>query len=306
MISNFDRPYNPKEVEDKIYKLWEKSGCFNPDKRIKAKSFCITVPPPNVTGSLHLGHALNAVIQDILIRKKRMEGYKTLWLPGTDHAGIATQNVVEKDLRKQGISRHELGREKFLEKVLEWKERYGDIILNQFKKLGSSMDWSRTRFTMDSDYQKAVEKAFLHYFEKGWIYRAERVINWCWRCATSLSDLELEYKEEEVALYYIKYPIKNNREFIVVATVRPETMLGDAAIAVNPKDSRYKHLIGKTAILPIQNREIPIIADRLIDMNFGTGVVKVTPAHDLSDADAISLKFIKLSGKTAKWPKKPV
>ena len=306
MISNFDRPYNPKEVEDKIYKLWEKSGCFNPDKRIKAKSFCITVPPPNVTGSLHLGHALNAVIQDILIRKKRMEGYKTLWLPGTDHAGIATQNVVEKDLRKQGISRHELGREKFLEKVLEWKERYGDIILNQFKKLGSSMDWSRTRFTMDSDYQKAVEKAFLHYFEKGWIYRAERVINWCWRCATSLSDLELEYKEEEVALYYIKYPIKNNREFIVVATVRPETMLGDAAIAVNPKDSRYKHLIGKTAILPIQNREIPIISDRLIDMNFGTGVVKVTPAHDLSDAEIgerHKLKVYKVIGQNGKMAK---
>ena len=241
-----------------------------------------------------------------MIRKKRMEGYKTLWLPGTDHAGIATQNVVEKDLRKQGISRHELGREKFLEKVLEWKERYGDIILNQFKKLGSSMDWSRTRFTMDSDYQKAVEKAFLHYFEKGWIYRAERVINWCWRCATSLSDLELEYKEEEVALYYIKYPIKNNREFIVVATVRPETMLGDAAIAVNPKDSRYKHLIGKTAILPIQNREIPIIADRLIDMNFGTGVVKVTPAHDLSDAEIgerHKLKVYKVIGQNGKMAK---
>src|SRR3989344_896431 len=256
MISNFDRPYNSKEVEDKIYKLWEKSGCFNPDKRIKAKSFCITVPPPNVTGSLHMGHALNAVIQDILIRKKRMEGYKTLWLPGTDHAGIATQNVVEKELKKQNVSRHDLGREKFLEKVWEWKEKYGGIILNQFKKLGCSMDWSRVRFTMDEQYQKAVNEAFLRYYKKGWLYKAERVINWCVRCQTSLSDLELEYKEERSKLLHIKYPLLNEKGFIIVATTRPETMLGDSAIAVNPKDKRYKNLIGKKVLLPIQNREI--------------------------------------------------
>lgn len=284
--------YNPKEVEDKIYKLWEKSGFFNPDKlpkdegrRTKAKTFCITVPPPNITGSLHMGHALNATIQDILIRKKRMEGYKTLWLPGTDHAGIATQNVVEKELRKQGISRHDLGREKFLEKILEWKEKYGNIILDQFKKLGCSMDWSRTRFTMDAEYQEAVKTAFLHYYKKGWIYRAERVISWCVRCQTSLSDLELEYTEEESTLYYINYPLADGDGVVTVATTRPETMLGDTAVAVNPKDERYKKLVGKEIMLPIQNRKIPIVADRAVDLAFGTGAVKVTPSHDLLDAE---------------------
>lgn len=289
--------YNPKEVEEKIYQIWERSGYFNPDNLpgIRKKTFTVTVPPPNVTGSLHMGHALNAVIQDILIRKKRMEGYKTLWLPGTDHAGIATQNVVEKELKKQGLTRHDLGREKFLEKIWEWKEKYGDIILNQFKKLGASMDWSRTRFTMDEEYQKAVSEAFLRYHKKGWLYKAERVINWCVRCRTSLSDLELEYKEEKSKLWYIKYPLatsgkeqkaseKRTTNYIVVATTRPETMLGDAAVAVNPKDRRYKNLIGEKVLLPIQNREIPIIADREIDMKFGTGAVKVTPAHDLLDA----------------------
>lgn len=305
-MKEFPPQYNPQEVEDKIYQLWEKSGFFNPDKlpagkirgqKSKIKSFCITVPPPNITGSLHMGHALNATIQDILIRKKRMEGYRTLWLAGTDHAGIATQNVVEKELKKQGISRYDLGREKFIEKIWEWKEKYGHIILDQFRKLGSSMDWSRTRFTMDSEYKKAVEEAFIHYYQKGWIYRAERVINWCARCATSLSDLELEYRQVEGTLYYIRYPIiiekskvqnsksKTDSKFIVVATTRPETMLGDAAVAVNPKDERYQHLIGKKALLPIQNREIPIIADPKVEKEFGTGAVKVTPAHDLLDAE---------------------
>ncbi len=283
----FDKPYNPKEVEDKIYELWEKSGYFNPDKLPgkRKKTFAITVPPPNVTGALHMGHALNATIQDILIRKKRVEGYKTLWLPGTDHAGIATQNVVEKNLKKQGISRHQLGKEKFLEKIWEWKEKYGHIILDQFKKLGSSMDWSRTRFTMDLDYQEAVEKTFLHYYKKGWMYRAERVINWCPRCATSLSDLELEYKESKTSLYYLNYPLKDSSELVTVATTRPETMLGDSAVAVNPKDKRYKEFIGKKIILPIMNREIPIVTDPAIDMDFGTGAVKITPAHDLLDEE---------------------
>ena len=289
--------YNPKEVEDKIYQLWEKSGFFNPDKLPKRhkKPYTIVIPPPNVTGELHIGHALNATIQDILIRQKRMQGYKTLWLPGTDHAGIATQNVVEKKLRKEGKTRFDLGREEFIKEVWKWKEEYGSKILNQFKKLGSSCDWSRTRFTMDKDYEKAVQEAFLHYHKKGWIYKGKRIVNWCKRCATSLSDLELEYKEEKGNLWFIKYPLAEksqtlNPKFIVVATTRPETMLGDTAVAVNPKDARYKSLVaclpgrqGKTVILPLANREIPIISDILIDSEFGTGAVKVTPAHDTTD-----------------------
>ena len=278
------KAYEPKQVEDKIYQLWEKSGFFNPDKlpaRHK-KPYTIVIPPPNVTGELHIGHALNAVIQDILIRQKRMQGYKTLWLPGTDHAGIATQNVVEKKLRKEGKSRFDLGKEKFIEEVWKWKEEKGNTILNQFKKLGSSCDWSRTRFTMDKGYEKAVKEAFLQYYKKGWIYQGKRVVNWCPRCATSLSDLELEYKEEKGKLWYIKYPIKEGGS-ITVATTRPETMLGDTAVAVNPKDERYKNLINKTAILPLTKREIPIIADQLIDKTFGTGALKVTPAHHLVD-----------------------
>ncbi len=286
MPSEFDKPYDPKEHEDKIYKLWEESGFFDPDKLPgkRTKSFTIALPPPNVTGSLHMGHALNATIQDILIRKKRMEGYRALWIPGTDHAGIATQNVVEKELKKQGISRHDLGREKFLEKVWEWKEKYGNIILDQLKKMGASCDWARTRFTMDQEYQEAVKAAFLHYQKKGWIYQGERVISWCVRCQTSLSDLELEYQEEKGKLWFIKYPLAEEKnKFITVATTRPETMLGDTAIAVNPKDKRYKNLVGKKVILPIQNKEIPIVSDRRIEMDFGTGAVKVTPAHDMLD-----------------------
>jgi len=285
--TNLSKTYNPKMVEDRIYRLWEKSGYFNPDKlpidkvksqKSKVKSFCITVPPPNVTGMLHLGHALNATIQDILIRKKRMEGYKTLWLPGTDHAGIATQNVVEKELKKEGLTRHDLGKEKFLERIWQWKEKYGHIILDQFKKLGASMDWSRTRFTMDSGYQKAVKEAFIKYYEKGLIYRAERMINWCTRCHTSLSDLEVEYKPAESKLWFIKYSSQ-----ITVATTRPETMLGDTAVAIHPNDKRYKYLVGQKVVLPIQNREIPIIADKRVDPKFGTGAVKVTPAHSFVD-----------------------
>lgn len=262
--------YNPKKVENKIYTFWQKKGVFNPDKlppRYK-KPYCIVIPPPNITGELHIGHALNAIIQDILIRWKRMEGYKTLWLPGTDHAGIATQVVVEKELKKEGKTRFDLGREKFLERVWQWVERYRKIILEQFKKLGCSLDWSRTRFTMDKEYSKAIEKAFLDYYKKNWIYRGKRPVNWCQRCQTSLSDLELEYKEEKGNLWYIKYPFKNqksklkNQNYVVVATTRPETMLGDTAVAVNPGDRRYKNLIGEKIILPLVNREIPIIADR--------------------------------------------
>ena len=292
MLNQFDKPYNPKETEDKIYKLWEKSGYFEPktrqpgvDNPNKDKPFVIMLPPPNVTGTLHMGHALNATIQDILIRKKRMEGYKTLWLPGTDHAGIATQNAVEKKLQKEGITRHDLGKEKFLEKVWEWKEEYGDKILDQLKKIGASCDWSRARFTMDDCYKKAVEEAFLKYYNKGLIYQGERVINWCKRCQTSLSDLEIEYEEENGKLYFIKYSFAKTPNFITVATSRPETMLGDTAVAVNPDDERYKNFIGKTLMLPIINREIPVIADNSVDKNFGTGAVKVTPNHSIADSE---------------------
>ena len=277
----FDSPYNPKEVEEKIYKLWEKSEFFNPNKLPgkRTKKFSVMTAPPNITGSLHLGHALENTAIDILIRMKRMMGFKTLWLPGMDHAGIATQNVVEKELRKQGISRHDLGREKFIEHIWKWKKKYGQIILDQFKKIGASMDWSRVRFTMDPDYQEAVREAFLQYYKKGWIYRGERTVNWCPRCATNISDLEVEYKEEDAELYYIKYGP------LVIATVRPETKLGDTAVAVNPKDKRYKKYLGKeieieTVLGPAKMR---VVADPEVDMNFGTGAIKVTPAHDLHD-----------------------
>jgi valyl-tRNA synthetase len=269
-----------------------KTGFFNPDKLPgkRKKKFSIVLPPPNVTGSLHMGHALNATIQDILIRQKRMQGFKTLWLPGTDHAGIATQVKVEKELKKEGKTRFDLGREKFLERVWDWVKKYGGIILEQFKKLGCSLDWSRNRFTMDEKYCEAVNYAFWHYYKKGLIYKGKRLINWCKRCKSSLSDLEVKYKKEKGNLWYIKYPLKKfqipNSKFqnyIVVATTRPETMLGDTAVAVNPKDKRYKEFVGKIAILPLVNREIPIIADQRVEMEFGTGAVKVTPAHDFLD-----------------------
>lgn len=287
---DFPKSYNPKESEEKIYKLWEKSGFFNPDKlpRRHKKPYTIVVPPPNVTGELHMGHALNATVQDVLIRWKRMKGFKTLWLPGTDHAGIATQNVVEKKLRKEGKTRFDLGRNKFIKEVWKWKEKYGNAILNQFKRLGSSLDWSRTKFTMDKEYADAVEAAFSHYFKKKWIYKGKRVINWCPRCQTSLSDLEVEHKEKEGNLWYIKYPIAGESRNIIVATTRPETMLGDTAVAVNPKDKKHKELVGKKAILPLVNKEIPIIADRLVDAEFGTGAVKVTPAHSFADFEMAS------------------
>src|SRR3989344_3782639 len=288
------KAYDPKETEDKIYRLWEESGYFNPDNlvknpKIKSKAYAIHLPPPNVTGSLHMGHALNATITDILIRDHRMKGDKTVWFPGTDHAGIATQNVVEKQFKKEGINRWDLGREKFIEKVWEWKQKYGNIIIEQLKKLGASADWSRLRFTMDENYADWVKKAFIHYYEKGLIYRGKRIVSWCVACQTSLSDLEVEYKEEPGKLWFIKYPLvaptDRSDNYIIVATTRPETMLGDVAVVVNPNDERYKNLIGKKVLLPLQNREIPIVADEKIDMVFGTGAVKVTPAHDMLDAE---------------------
>jgi valyl-tRNA synthetase len=287
--------YDPKSVESRIYAEWLKRGFFEPQepknlRTKKLKNYTILLPPPNITGSLHMGHALNATISDILIRYHRMKGFRTAWLPGIDHAGIAAQNVVEKNLRKENISRFELGRDKFIEKVWEWKNKYGNIILDQLKRLGASADWSRTRFTMDPAYSEWVLKAFIHYYEKGLIYRGKRLVSWCVRCGTSLSDLEIEYKEEAGKLYFIRYPHLNppppggGGKYIIVATTRPETMLGDAAVAVNPKDKRYKKLIGQRVKLPIVNREIPIIGDASIDMEFGTGMVKVTPAHDATDA----------------------
>ena len=278
--------YNPKKVENKIYNFWLKTGFFNPDKLPKSykRRFCIVIPPPNITGELHIGHALNATLQDILIRWKRLQEYKTLFLPGVDHAGIATQVKIEKELRKEGKTRFDLGRKLFIKRILRWKEKYIKIIFDQFKKLGCSLDWSRKRFTMDKNYSEAVKKAFFHYFKKGLIYKGKRPINFCPRCQTSLSNLELEYKEEKGKLYYIRYPLKGGRrKYISVATTRPETMLGDTALAINPKDMRYKKFIGKKVVLPLVKRELPIISDRLVDPKFGTGVVKITPAHDLTD-----------------------
>ncbi len=283
---NLSKVYDPKKVETKIYRLWQKSGFFNPDKLPgkRKKTFTIVLPPPNITGVLHMGHALNATIQDIQIRWKRLQGYKTLWLPGIDHAGISTQNVVEKELKKEGLTRFDLGREKFIERIWQWKINYGNIILEQLKKIGCSLDWSRTTFTLDKNYAKAVNEAFSHYYKKGWIYKGKRAINWCPRCGTSLSDLELDYQEEKGNLWYIRYHFKNEfKKYITVATTRPETMLGDAAIAVNPTDIRYKNFVGKKVILPLVNKEISIITDKIVDPKFGTGAVKITPAHDLTD-----------------------
>jgi len=283
--------YNPKETEDKWYKFWEEKNLFAAKPNPSKKSFCIVIPPPNVTGILHMGHALNNTIQDILTRFHRMKGEESLWMPGTDHAGIATQNVVEKSIAKQGLKRQDLGREKFIERVWQWKELYGSTIIRQLKKLGASCDWSRTRFTMDDDYSRAVREVFVALWSKeptGLIYQDDKVINWCPRCQTALSDEEAPHRELQGNLYYLRYPFKGQSPsgtvpYIVVATTRPETMLGDTAVAVNPRDKRYRHLIGKTVILPLINREIKIIADNMVDMKFGTGAVKVTPAHDPND-----------------------
>ncbi|MGD9015355.1 MAG: valine--tRNA ligase [Candidatus Omnitrophota bacterium] len=276
--------FNSSQIEDKWYRFWEEKGYFqaavNPDK----KPFCIVIPPPNVTGILHMGHALNNTIQDILIRYYRMKGKESLWMPGTDHAGIATQNVVEKAIAKEGLKRQDLGREKFLERVWKWREEYGSTIIHQLKKMGASCDWSRTRFTMDEEYSKAITEVFVRLYKKGLIYRGNYIVNWCPRCQTALSDEEAPHRELQGNLYYLRYPFKHNPgQFVVVATTRPETMLGDTAVAVHPKDKRYKKLIGKILILPLINRQIKIIADNMVDRKFGTGAVKVTPAHDPND-----------------------
>ncbi len=280
---NLSSRYCPWEFEEKLYRFWENSGFFNADRDPNRKPYTIVIPPPNVTGILHMGHALNNTYQDILIRYHRMKGYNALWMPGTDHAGIATQNVVERKLAKQGLRRQDLGREKFLQEVWEWKRQYGSTIIKQLKRLGASCDWRRTRFTMDQAYSRAVRYVFVYLYKKGLIYRGNYIINWCPRCHTALSDEEAPKKETQGKLYYVKYPIEDSDEFITVATTRPETILGDTAVAVNPKDERYKNLIGKKVILPVLKRRIPIIADEYVDPEFGTGAVKITPAHDPDD-----------------------
>ena len=276
--------YIAREVEDKWYKDWEDKKLFTANVKPSSKPFCIVIPPPNITGILHMGHALNDTIQDILIRYHRMNGDEALWMPGTDHAGIATQNVVERSIAKEGLKRQDLGREKFLERVWAWKEQYGSTIIRQLKKLGASCDWDRARFTMDEAYSGAVKEVFVKLYVKGLIYQGHRIINWCPRCQTALADEEAPHQDLQGNLYYLKYPFKENPEkFIIVATTRPETMLGDTAVAVNPKDSRYKKFVGKDLVLPLVNRVIRIIADQMVDKKFGTGAVKVTPAHDPND-----------------------
>lgn len=278
-----EKQYNPKTVEDKWYKFWEENGFFKADPDSNKPRFCIVIPPPNVTGRLHMGHALNNTLQDTVIRRKRMQGFDALWVPGTDHAGIATQAVVERELEKENIKRTEIGREKFIEKVWEWRRKYGDIILLQLRRLGASCDWSRLRFTLDEGLSRAVKKVFVELYREGHIYRGEYIINWCPHCHTAISDLEVEYTEESSNLWYIKYPVKDSKEFFVVATTRPETMLGDTAVAVHPDDERYKKYHNSSAILPIVEKEIPVIADDFVDPKFGTGAVKLTPAHDPND-----------------------
>lgn len=285
-----------KIVDAKWSKVWVDQNFFHAESNSSKKPYTIMIPPPNVTGILHMGHALNNTLQDIIIRYKRMNGFEACWMPGADHAGIATQNVVEKQLAQEGKRRHDLGREKFLERTWEWKEKYGSTITHQLKQLGASCDWQRERFTMDEDYSNAVKFVFVNLYEKGLVYQGNRIINWCPRCQTALSDEEAEHKDIQGTLTHIQYPLKNNpNKFVVVATTRPETMLGDAAVAVNPADERYKDVIGQTLILPLMNREIPVIADELVSMEFGTGAVKVTPAHDPNDFEMgvrHNLKFI--------------
>ncbi len=282
-LRNLPKVYNPETVEKEWYRYWLEQGYFAPDQDLTREPFSIVMPPPNVTGSLHLGHALNNTLQDILTRWRRMQGYSVLWLPGTDHAGIATQARVEEDLSREGLSRHDLGREAFLERVWEWKHQYGNAITNQLRMLGASCDWSKERFTMDEGCSQAVREVFVRLFEKGLIYRGDYIINWCPRCHTTISDIEVEHIDSEGNLYHLRYPFEDGDGYVTVATTRPETMLGDTGVAVNPSDERYRELIGKNLILPLLGRVMPIVADHFVDREFGTGAVKITPAHDPND-----------------------
>lgn len=282
---NIAKNYDPSEFEDRLYNTWVEKGYFHAEVNPDKKPFTIVIPPPNVTGQLHMGHALDETLQDILIRYKRMQGYEALWIPGTDHAGIATQIKVEEDMRvnEDGLTRYDLGREKFLERVWDWKNKFGNRIINQLKKIGSSCDWDRERFTMDEGCSKAVREVFVNLYNKGLIYQGSKIINWCPHCTTALSDAEVEHTEQAGHFWHIKYQVKDSDDYVVIATTRPETLFGDTAVAVNPEDERYKDIIGKTLILPLVGREIPVIADEYVDKEFGTGCVKITPAHDPND-----------------------
>ncbi len=282
-LKELPKGYEPQSVEKRWIKYWRENNTFTPDLQSSAPSFSIVIPPPNVTGTLHMGHALNITLQDILCRYKRQRGFNVLWIPGTDHAGIATQNVVEKALKKENLTREDLGREEFVKRVWKWKEEYGSKILNQIERLGASVDWTRLRFTMDEGLSKAVREVFVRLYEEGLIYKGDYIINWCPRCKTALADLEVEYKETEGKLYYIKYPFVEGDGYLVVATTRPETMLGDTALAVHPDDERYKEYVGKKVRLPLTSRIIPVIEDKRVEKSFGTGCLKVTPAHDPKD-----------------------
>ena len=283
MKNELPKQYNPSEFEDKIYSYWIENNCFKASPNSRKKPYTIVIPPPNITGQLHMGHALDETLQDILIRWKRMSGYEALWLPGTDHAAIATEAKIVEAMRKEGLTKEGIGREAFMERAWKWKEQYGGRIVEQLKKLGSSCDWSRERFTMDEGCSKAVKEVFVKYYEKGLIYRGERIINWCPHCKTSLSDAEVTYEDQAGHFWHLRYPLTDGSGYVQLATTRPETLLGDTAVAVNPKDERYAHLIGKTVTLPLVGREIPIVGDDYVDMEFGTGVVKITPAHDPND-----------------------
>ena len=283
MAKELSKVYEPQEVESRIYDMWLKGGYFHTERDPKKKPFTIVMPPPNVTGQLHMGHAMDAALQDVLIRFKRMQGYAALWVPGVDHAGIATQIKVEEELRKEGLTRYDLGREKFLERVWDWKNKFGNRIVEQQKKLGASCDWDRARFTMDEGCSKAVREVFVNLYEKGLIYKGSRIINWCSHCVTALSDAEVEYLDKPGHMWHLRYPLTDGSGDVIIATTRPETMLGDTGVAVNPNDERYKDIVGKTCILPLVNKEIPIVADEYVDMEFGTGCVKMTPAHDPND-----------------------
>lgn len=283
MAKELAKAYNPQEFEDRIYDFWLKGNYFHAEVDKDKKPYTIVMPPPNITGQLHMGHALDETLQDILIRYKRMQGYSALWLPGTDHASIATEAKIVEAMAKEGLTKEDLGREKFLERAWDWKKEYGGRICDQLKKLGSSCDWERERFTLDEGCSKAVKEVFVKLYEKGLIYRGERIINWCPHCCTSISDAEVEFSEQEGNFWHIRYPIKDSDEYVEIATTRPETLLGDTAVAVNPNDERYKNIVGKMLILPIVGREIPVVADDYVEMDFGTGCVKITPAHDPND-----------------------
>ena len=297
---NLSDRYSPQDVENKIYKWWEESGFFKAEDKSTKPPFSIILPPPNVTGFLHLGHALDHTIQDLLIRWKRMSGFNAMWLPGTDHAGIATQVVVEKELKKTGINRHALGREKFVDEIWKWKSEYGDRIYNQMRKLGDSCDWDRATFTLDEGVSAAVKKVFVNLYNKKAIYRGQRLVNWSGPLESAISDLEVEHQQTKSFLYHINYPVDGTDQFLTIATTRPETMLGDTAICVHPDDKRYKKLIGKTVTVPLIHRQIKIIADTYVDQTFGSGVVKITPAHDFNDykiGKTHKLEFINILNK---------